>query len=195
LVQHFADLGEIDRRCQSHCMEYLMMTRSRWIVATTSAALFAIACGSTTPTTPSRSSEAAVTSNAALAANAGADCAVDVGTTANPLPALHELEGWLNTAIADASSDLNCGQVRSLDAKLEAVAKALDQTPPKFHEACGASGALVNEIEALVNRGELGLPTFPPPFPGGPTDVLAAARGLHDRWCAAARGEIEGPRS
>lgn len=174
------------------------MTRSRLIIAATSAVLFAIACGSTTPTTPSVSSDATLSANAAqreLAVKVGADCAVDVGPTVNPLLAVHELEGWLNQALADPGSDLNCGQVRSLDAKLEAVANALDHTPPKFHPACGASGALVNEIEALVNRGALALPTFPPPFPGGPTDVLAAARGLHDRWCAAARGEIEGPRS
>jgi hypothetical protein len=125
----------------------------------------------------------------------GARCTVDVGPTVNPLIAFHELEGWLNEAIDASGSSVNCGQVRSLDAKMEALAKALDQTPPNFDAACGISGALVNELGALVGGARLATPSFPPPFPGGPTDVLAAAGALNERWCAAKRGELVGPRS
>lgn len=128
-------------------------------------------------------------------AQIGASCAVDVGPTEYPLPAFHELEGWLEDAIDATGSSVSCGEVRSLDAKMEALAKALDRTPPNFDAACGLSGAIANEVAALAENDRLTLPTFPPPFPGGPTNVLTAARELNARWCAAARGELEGPRS
>jgi hypothetical protein len=159
------------------------------IVTTGVMALFAAACDTSDPSAPP------VSAAGPTLARVGASCAVDVGSTQNPLPALHELEGWLNDAIEDAGSSLNCGQVRSLDAKMETLTKSLDQTPPNFHAACGVSGALVNELESLVERGELAMPEFEPPFPGGPTNVLAAAEALNARWCAAARGELVGPRS
>jgi hypothetical protein len=144
---------------------------------------------------PSSAGAALASAPGAQDAKVGGTCTVDISTTTNPLNALHELEGWLNDAIAAPASDVNCGIVRSLDAKLEAIARALDQTPPQFHPACGVSGALANELEALTGRGALALPSFPPPFPGGPATVLAAAQALNERWCAAARGEIVGPRS
>jgi hypothetical protein len=164
------------------------MIRTRLIGITGVLALL-VACDRPRPTEP-----AALTPALALS-RSGASCAIDVGATVNPLPALHELEGWLDDAAQSAGSDVNCGQIRSLDAKLEAVTKALDHTPPRFEAACGASTALVNEIETLVENGQLATPTFPPPFPGGPTNVLAAAQELSGRWCAAARGELVGPRS
>jgi hypothetical protein len=173
------------------------MRSIRSIVAASGAVLFAVACGSASPTSPSATGGTAVSSTRVASADArsGGSCIVDVGTTEHPLRAVHELEAYLNVAIAASGLDVNCGLVRSLDAKLEALAAALDETPPAYHPACGVSGALANEIEALARRGTLTLPTFPPPFPGGPTDVLAAAQDLSGRWCAAARGELEGPRS
>ena len=159
------------------------------ILATGVITIFAVACDQGVPTAP------LVPAGSPSLARVGASCAVDVGPTINPLPALHELEGWLNDALQDPNSSLNCGQTRSLDAKMEALTKALDQTPPNFHAACGVSGALVNALESLVKRGELATPEFEPPFPGGPTNVLAAAADLNGRWCAAARGELQGPRS
>jgi len=157
------------------------------------AIVFAAGCSTPAPNSPTATAALASPTTSVAAANATVSCTVDVGVTTRPLPAVHELESFLNAAIAATGSSLNCGQVRSLDAKLEAVARALDQAPQQFHAACGVSGALVNELEALVNRGELSLPTFPPPFPGGPTNVLAAATDLSARWCAAARGELVGP--
>jgi hypothetical protein len=171
------------------------MSRLGWIVSVTAAVAIAVGCSSTTPTAPSAAGAALASAPGALDAKVGGNCAVDIGARTNPLNAVHELEGWLNDAIAAPGSDVNCGIVRSLDAKLEAIASALDQTPPHFRPACGVSGALANELEALTGRGALELPSFLPPFPGGPTNVLAAAQGLNERWCAAARGEIVGPRS
>ncbi len=162
--------------------------RRRWqIVMCGVAASFAAACDRAEPTAP------AVAQAQVSLSRSGATCAIDVGATDNPLPALHELEGWLGDAVADDESTVDCGQVRSLDAKMEALTKALDQSPPNFAAACGVSGALVNELSSLVTNGQLATPSFPPPFPGGPTNVLAAAEGLNERWCAAKRGELVGP--
>ena len=164
------------------------MIRTGSIAATVLAALFAAACDRAEPTAP------AVSQAAPSLAKIGADCTIDVGPTVNrPLPALHELEGWLGDAIDAAGSSVNCGQTRSLDAKMEALTKALDQAEPHFAAACGISGSIVHEVSALVERGQLVMPTFAPPFPGGPTNVLAAAEDLNARWCAAARGELVGP--
>jgi hypothetical protein len=163
------------------------MIRTRLIVFTGTAVLFAAACDRTEPTAPRVSAARIAWSQS------GASCAIDVGETTNPLPALHELEGWLGDAVDAVGSSLTCGQVLSLDAKMEALTKALDQSPPNFAAACGISGALVNELSALVSGGQLATPSFPPPFPGGPTTVLAAAAGLNERWCAAKRGELVGP--
>jgi hypothetical protein len=165
------------------------MKRTAWIVTTGILTLLAVACDGSAPSAPPTSAASPTLKRV------GASCAVDVGPTQNPLPALHELEGWLNDALQDPGSALNCGQTRSLDAKMEALTKALDRTPPNFHSACGVSGALVNELQSLVGGARLATPTIPPPFPGGPTNVLAAALDLNGRWCAAARGELVGPRS
>jgi hypothetical protein len=165
------------------------MNRTARILTTGVLALFATACDGSAPSAPLASAAGPTLKRV------GASCAVDVGATQNPLPALHELEGWLNDALQDPGSSLNCGQVRSLDAKMEALTKALDRTPPNFHAACGISGALVNAVGSVVGRERLATPAFPPPFPGGPTNVLAAAEDLNGRWCAAARGELVGPRS
>jgi len=126
---------------------------------------------------------------------AAASCKVDIGATVHPLPALHLLQAWLNISIQNAASSLNCGQVQSLQAKMSVVAEKLDQDPPNFDAACGASTALLNELQSLVRRGELATPTFPPPVPGGPTTVLAAAADLNQHWCDAAHGDLTGPRS
>ena len=166
------------------------MKRTRLTGFVGALSLTVAACDSSmhTPTSPT-------TTPVASFARIGASCAVDVGPTKNPLPAFHELEGWLGDAIDATGSSVNCGEVRSLDAKMEALAKALDRTPPNFDAACGVSAAIVNELAILAEGDRLTLPTFPPPFPGGPTNVLTAAHELHTRWCAAARGDLEGPRS
>ena len=151
--------------------------------------LVATACDATAPLAPE-----SMLASAAFQ-KTGASCEVDVGTTENPLFAMHELVGWVNDAVDDADSDINCGVTRSLDAKMEVLATALDRTPPNFAAACGASTALLQQLNALVGSGQLAMPTFEPPFPGGPTNVVAAATDLSGRWCAAARGELVGPRS
>ena len=158
-------------------------------ILATGAIAFLAACDAGAPMDPSASIDGPAFKKT------GASCTVDIGTTVHLLPSLHELEAWLNGSIEAPGSSLNCGRIRSLDAKMEALTKALDRTPPNFHSACGVSGALVQELAAMVRNGQLGLPNFEPPFPGFPTDVLTAARVLSERWCTAAAGDLTGPRS
>ena len=164
------------------------MHRPRLIAAAGLAVLFAAACDRAEPTAPS-----ALAATPSLS-KTGASCTIDIGTTESPLPALHGLEEWTNASIA-AGSSVNCGQTRSLDAKMEAIAKALDQTPRNFHAACGISGALLSELSLLISSGQLPSLTFPPPVPGAPTTVLGLATLVNTQWCAAASGDLVGPNS
>jgi hypothetical protein len=164
------------------------MNRARLIAVAGAAALFTAACERTEPTSPSANIPTA------SFAKTGANCAIDIGTTVSPLPALRELQAWINASI-DAGSSVNCGQTRSLDAKMETIARSLDQTPRNFHAACGVSGALLNELSVLISSGQLPSLTFPPPVPDAPTDVLGLATFVNSQWCAAARGDLVGPNS
>ena len=167
------------------------MRENRLAAMTVAAALSVSACGKVTPTAPSATITAAVVP---AEKNVGASCSVDVGPTVFPLPAVHSMEGFLNTSLEDPGSSVNCGEVRSLDTMLEGVANALDQESPNYDRACGASGALLNKLESLIRTGGLATPTFPDP--GDPTrsiTVLDAAQFLNGRWCAAAAGEIPDP--
>jgi len=171
------------------------MTGNRFAALAAIAALLATACDrSSPPTAPSVSAPAAASALARVG-EASVSCTVNIGATVNPLPALHLLQAWLNISIQNNGSSLSCGQVRSLDAKMGAVASKLDQDPPNFDSACGASTALVNEMRSLVERGQLATPTFPPPVPNGPTNAPALAEDLNQHWCDAAHGDLTGPRS
>jgi len=119
-------------------------------------------------------------------APATVSCTVDIGSTVHSLPLIQLIQAWLNISINNAASSLNCGQVESLNAKLNVVAEKVDQDVPNADAACGASTALVNELQALVEGGRLATPTLTPPRPGGPTNVLMAAEGLKAHWCDAA---------
>jgi len=150
--------------------------------------LFATACAGAAPTGPTSSDQRSV-SSAQLqtrVAPATESCTVDIGSTVHSLPLIQVLQASLNISINDAASSLNCGQVESLNAKLNVVAEKVDQDVPNADAACGASTALVNELQALVEGGRLATPTFTPPRPGGPTDVLMAAEALKAHWCDAA---------
>ena len=179
------------------------MTCTGRILITGIFALGAAACGASTPTAPSAGHS--VTTGALAVAEssarplagssiAAASCTVGVGTLTHLLPAFHLYAGWLNQSILDADSDLTCGQVNALDAKMELLAKALDHNPPAFETACGVSIALAREIDALINSGDLAVLSFPEPVPGGPTTLEGIAEDLSGRWCAAARGDLVGPR-
>jgi hypothetical protein len=170
------------------------MTRFGWIGIVTATVLSNIAC-STTPTAPSqspavtRSTSASVVGPAAgtLTTVAGS-CTIDIGTTTRPLPALHELANWINASLS--ASSLTCGQVNSLAAKLQQEVAKLDHPPQdqNFPAACGASTALLQELEALVRTGQLATLTFPPPVPGAPTTVLGLAGLTNEMFCEAAHG-------
>ena len=168
-----------------------MSTTGR-IVITSVMVLCGAACGTSAPTAPSALAGGAPR---ALAVNDSArvSCTVDVGATTHPLPAFHVYVNWLSASVA--ASDLTCGQVNSLDTKAEHLAEALDATPPAFEPACGVSTALGREIDALTKSGKLAVLTFPPPVAGGPTTLEQIAEFLNETWCAAARGDITGPRS
>ena len=174
------------------------MTAPRSIPIATVLALCAAACGTSTPTAPSALASAApgtlaLTDSSARSTVAAVTCAVGVGATTHPLPAFHVYLNWLNASTA--ASDLQCGQVNSLDKKMESLAAALDANPPDFERACGVSIAAAREIDAFLKTGQLPALTFPPPVPGGPTTLEQIAEELSETWCAAARGEITGPRS
>lgn len=77
---------------------------------------------------------------------------------------------------------------------MESLAKALDAIPPAFETACGVSTAIAREMDALMNTGQLAQLTFPAPVPGGPTTLEQIAEELNSNWCAAARGDLVGPR-
>ena len=119
-------------------------------------------------------------------APATVSCTVDIGSTVHSLPLIQLIQAWLNISINNAASSLNCGQVESLNAKLNVVAEKVDQDVPNADAACGASTALVNELQALVEGGRLATPTLTAPRPGGPTNVLMAAEALKAHWCDAA---------
>jgi hypothetical protein len=170
------------------------MTHTRFVVLVGMAAVFATACASQpSPTAPSVSAANFSAASVTARVKASANCTVNIGATSHPLPALHLLEAWLNISIANNGSSLNCGQVNSLDAKMGVVTSKLDQDPPNFDAACGASTALVNEMRSLVERGQLATPSLPPPVPGV-TNVLILAEDLNQRWCDAAHGDLVGPR-
>jgi hypothetical protein len=175
------------------------MTATRRILIASVAVLCTAACGTSTPTAPSGLASGAprtlaVTESSARSADVAAvSCTVDVGATTHPLPAFHVYVNWLNASTA--ASDLQCGQVNSLDQKMELLAEALDADPPAFEKACGVSTAAAREINALTKTGQLPVLTFPAPVPGGPTTLEQIAGFLSETWCAAARGEITGPRS
>ena len=168
------------------------MTRFVWIVIATATLLSSGAC-STTPTAPSQNPTLSNSASASVAGIAGGSvtttavsCTIDIGITARPLPALHELAGWINGSLS--ASSLTCGQVRSLAAKLQQEVAQLDQQPQNFPAACGASTALLQELQTLVRTGQLATLTFPPPVPGAPTTVLGLAALTNEMFCEAAHG-------
>jgi hypothetical protein len=164
--------------------------------------VFAAACTGAAPTAPTfsaatssattpsssqiRSGVVATAIGGSEVAPATVSCTVDIGSTVHSLPLIQLIQAWLNISINNAASSLNCGQVESLNAKLDVIAEKVDQDVPNADAACGASTALVNELQALVEGGRLATPTFPPPRPGGPTNVLMAADALKAHWCDAA---------
>ena len=163
------------------------MTATRRILISSVMSLWCAACTST-PTAPSALAGVAPGTLAARVS-----CTIDVGATSHPLPAFHVWVNWLSASVG--ASDLKCGQVNSLSQKMELLAEALDENPPAFEPACGVSSAAANEIAALIQTGQLPVLTFPAPVPGGPTTLQQIADELSETWCAAARGDITGPRS
>ena len=164
--------------------------------------VFAAACTGAAPTAPTSSATTFSSIPSTFSAEtqdrvtpATVSCTVDIGSTVHSLPLIHLIQAWLNISIHNAASSLNCGQVESLNAKLNVVAEKVDQDPPNSDAACGASTALVNELQSLVEAGRLATPTLPPPLPGGPTNVLMAAEALKEHWCDAAHAGWTGPRS
>ena len=166
------------------------MIRTKLMMAAATA-LFGVGCGMSTPTSPTATTPAALNALAAAGgstsslAPAAVSCTIDIGDTNRPLPALHELAAWINESLA--SSSLTCGQVRSLAGKLQQEVASLDQPEQNFDAACGASSALLRELQALTSTGSLAQLTFPPPVPGAPTTVLGLAELTNDHFCIAAR--------
>jgi hypothetical protein len=155
--------------------------------------IFAAACTDAAPTAPTSSATTSSSIPSTFSAETQArvtpatvSCTVDIGSAVHSLPLIQLIQAWLNISINNAASTLNCGQVESLNAKLNVVAEKVDQDVPNADAACGASTALVNELQALVEGGRLATPTLTPPRPGGPTNVLMVAEGLKAYWCGAA---------
>lgn len=167
------------------------MSRTGLFVIAATVALWSIGCGNSTPTAPSLSTAASASTFATDAPSATAslstmavDCTIDIGATTRPLPALHVLANWINASLSE--SNLACGQVRSLAAKLQQEVAALDQQSQNFAAACGVSTGLLAELQALISRGKLAALTFPAPVPGAPTTVLGLATETNEHFCEAA---------
>ena len=166
------------------------MIRTERIVISALTALLSIGCGMSSPTSPTVATSAtpnafaSSSESATSLALAKVSCTIDIGDTNRPLPALHELAAWINASLD--SSTLTCGEVRSLAAKLQQEVAALDQPEQNFAAACGASSALLNELQALTSTGSLSQLTFPPPVPGAPTTVLGLAELTNEHFCIAA---------
>lgn len=157
-------------------------------VALVLTALFSAACGVNMPVGPTgiatSESSAVAAAPSATASTLQVSCTVDIGSTTRPLPALHVLAAWINAS--QSASSLTCGQVRSLAAKLQQEVAALDQPTQNFDAACGASSALLRELEALTSTGRLAQLTFPAPVEGAPTSILGVAEETNDHFCVAA---------
>jgi hypothetical protein len=167
------------------------MTRTGRLIITITTALSTFGCSMSAPTAPSPGTavstslfESSDSSAPGTFSTVAVSCTVDIGATTRPLPALHQLENWINASLS--ASSLSCGQVRSLATKLQQEVAALDQPSQNFAAACGVSTSLLAELQALVSTGNLAVLTFPPPVPGAPTTVVGLATLTNEQFCEAA---------
>jgi hypothetical protein len=107
--------------------------------------VFAAACTGAAPTAPTAIGGSELPFNGTYegsaelqtrVAPATVSCTVDIGSTVHSLPLIQLIQAWLNISINDAASSLNCGQVESLNAKLNVVAEKVDQDVPNADAAC-----------------------------------------------------------
>src|SRR5678809_1135973 len=87
--------------------------------------MFAAACTGAAPTAPTSSATTFSSTPSTFSAEtqtrvapATVSCTVDIGSTVHSLPLIQLIQAWLNVSINNAASTLNCGQVESLNAKL-----------------------------------------------------------------------------
>jgi len=129
------------------------------VVVITAAAL--AACESSSVVNPRAAGDASLDRSSGQSSN----CTVNVGATNRPLPAVHEVARELNEAFAKPHSSVNCGIVRSIDARFTTLVSALDRPrgEQKLDAACGIAGSIVSQLEALVASGALDpIVTHPP---------------------------------
>jgi len=128
-------------------------------VVITAAAL--AACESSSVVNPRASGDASLDRSSGRASS----CTITLPQTTRLLPAVHEVARELNEAFAKPQSSVNCGVVRSIDARFTALVSALDRVEgeQKLDAACGIAGSIVSQLEALVASGALDpIVTHPP---------------------------------
>jgi hypothetical protein len=138
------------------------------------------ACESSSVVTPRAAGDASLDRSSGRSSS----CTVNVGATTRPLPAVHEVARELNEAFANPQSSVNCGIVRSIDARFTTLVSALDRADgeQKLDAACGIAGSLVSQLEALVSSGALN-PTVTHPPQAGP-NVVENMDFIRSQFCA-----------
>ena len=138
------------------------MQRTRLLAILVIAASGLAACDSSTVVNPRAAGDASLDRSSGRSSS----CSITLPATVNrPLPAVHEVARELNEAFANPQSSVNCGIVRSIDARFATLVSKLDQRDgeQKLDAACGIATGLVNQLEALVETGALNpIVTHPP---------------------------------
>jgi hypothetical protein len=146
------------------------MTRLSWLVVPSVAVVALIsACESSSVTSPRTPMAASMNRSDASSLS----CAISLPAPVDrPLPAVREVARELNEAFANPASSVNCGTIQGIAERMNRLVAALDQTDgnQNLNAACGISGGLVKELEALVETGRLN-PTVTHPPEAGPNVV------------------------
>jgi hypothetical protein len=146
------------------------MTRLSWLIVPSVAAVALIsACESASVTSPRAPMAASMSRSEASSLS----CVISLPAPTNrPLPAVREVARELNEAFGNSASSVNCGTIQGIAERMNQLVAVLDQPDANqnLDAACGISGGLVNELEALVKTGRLN-PTVTHPPEAGPNVV------------------------
>jgi hypothetical protein len=146
------------------------MTRLSWLVVPSVAvAALVSACESSSVVSP----RAPIAASMSRSDASSLSCIITLpAPVILPLPAVREVAREINEAFANPASSVNCGTIQGIGERMNRLAEVLDRSfaDQNLDAACGISGGLVNELEALVKTGRLN-PTVTHPPESGPNVV------------------------